>query len=69
MTVPKRRLSKMKGRQRRSHYHASVGALTLCPSCKQPIRPHSICIGCNTYRGRDFTKPVKEDDADKKKKS
>ena len=54
MTVPKRRLSKMKGRQRRSHYHASVSAATRCTKCGQPVRRHSICPGCFKYRNREF---------------
>jgi large subunit ribosomal protein L32 len=56
MTVPKRRLSKMKGRQRRSHYHAIVSAVTKCRECGHPVRPHSICPQCHRYRGRDFSR-------------
>jgi large subunit ribosomal protein L32 len=57
MTVPKRRLSKMKGRQRRSHYHALVPTLTKCVVCGNPVRPHSVCPSCTKYRGRMFAKP------------
>jgi large subunit ribosomal protein L32 len=58
MTVPKRRLSKMKGRQRRSHYHAIVAPLTKCVNCGEPIRPHCVCPECHTYRGRNFSRPT-----------
>lgn len=60
MTVPKRRLSKMKGRQRRSHYHASVAPVTRCSKCGSPVRLHSLCPECLKYRGRDFLKLVQE---------
>jgi ribosomal protein L32 len=44
----------MKGRQRRSHYHASVSTITLCTKCGNPIRRHSICPKCFKYRNREF---------------
>jgi large subunit ribosomal protein L32 len=57
MTVPKRRMSKMKGRTRRSHYHAVVPTLTKCRYCGHPHRPHAVCPNCNRYRGRSYEKP------------
>ena len=55
MTVPKRRLSKMKGRKRRTHYVAQgVTAPTLCDSCRALIAPHQVCPYCGDYRGKKF---------------
>ncbi|MDR1313593.1 MAG: 50S ribosomal protein L32 [Deltaproteobacteria bacterium] len=52
MAVPKRRLSKMKGRKRRTHYTAIVPTLSKCPKCKELITPHTACPFCGQYRGR-----------------
>ncbi|MDR1111605.1 MAG: 50S ribosomal protein L32 [Deltaproteobacteria bacterium] len=57
MTVPKRRLSKMKGRKRRTHYVAAVPAVVKCPVCRTPVRPHMVCPKCGEYRKRRFIKP------------
>jgi large subunit ribosomal protein L32 len=54
MTVPKRRLSKMKGRTRRSHDHALIPIVTKCFACGETISPHGLCPKCQTYRGRSF---------------
>ncbi|MDR2366967.1 MAG: 50S ribosomal protein L32 [Deltaproteobacteria bacterium] len=59
MTVPKRRLSKMKGRKRRTHYVATVPTLVKCPKCSAPMRPHNICEKCGEYRNRNYL-PAKE---------
>jgi large subunit ribosomal protein L32 len=60
MTVPKRRLSKMKGRKRRTHYVSSVPALTMC-SCGRVTRPHMVCLECGMYRKREIFKGPKEE--------
>ncbi|MDR1657650.1 MAG: 50S ribosomal protein L32 [Deltaproteobacteria bacterium] len=56
MTVPKRRLSKMKGRQRRSHYKAQSPTVVLCSRCSKPVQPHTVCPNCGQYRRRVFLK-------------
>ncbi|MDR0621980.1 MAG: 50S ribosomal protein L32 [Deltaproteobacteria bacterium] len=68
MTVPKRRLSKMKGRKRRTHYVAShAPSPAICPGCGQEIRPHTLCAACGTYRGRVIIAPKKEEEKEKGK--
>ncbi|MDR2612578.1 MAG: 50S ribosomal protein L32 [Deltaproteobacteria bacterium] len=52
MAVPKRRQSKMKGRQRRTHYTAISPTLSKCPKCGEFLRPHTACPTCGQYRGR-----------------
>ncbi len=54
MAVPKRKQSKMKGRQRRTHYTALTPTVTKCSQCGEPKRPHHICPHCGTYRGRQY---------------
>ncbi|MDR3204928.1 MAG: 50S ribosomal protein L32 [Deltaproteobacteria bacterium] len=54
MTVPKRRLSKMKGRQRRSHYHAITPTVVKCANCGAATLPHNVCPTCGVYRRRSI---------------
>ncbi|MDR1085144.1 MAG: 50S ribosomal protein L32 [Deltaproteobacteria bacterium] len=59
MAVPKRRMSKMKGRKRRTHYTALTPTVVTCASCGAPTRPHFACPSCGQYRGRQ-TRPAAE---------
>ncbi|MDR1080603.1 MAG: 50S ribosomal protein L32 [Deltaproteobacteria bacterium] len=69
MAVPKRRLSKMKGRKRRTHYTAISPTLSKCPKCNELILPHHACPHCGTYRGRVImtvrTKKTRDEDSGK----
>jgi len=56
MAVPKRKQSKMKGRQRRTHYKALAPTVVKCANCGEPKRPHHVCPHCGVYRGRQFLK-------------
>jgi large subunit ribosomal protein L32 len=58
MAVPKRKMSKMKGRQRRSHYKALTATVVKCANCGEPTRPHHVCGSCGVYRGRLIEKPA-----------
>jgi large subunit ribosomal protein L32 len=53
MALPKRRLSKTRGRKRRTHDKLSSPAISKCPNCGQPAQPHRLCPHCGQYRGRD----------------
>ena len=53
MAVPKRRKSKARRDQRRSHDALSAPARSECPQCNQPKAPHRVCPNCGTYRGRE----------------
>lgn len=52
MAVPKRKKSKSKRDMRRSHDHAKMPNVTLCPQCNEPVLPHHVCSQCGSYRGR-----------------
>ncbi len=52
MAVPKRKKSKSKRDMRRSHDHAKMSTVSLCPQCNEPVLPHHVCPQCGTYRGR-----------------
>jgi large subunit ribosomal protein L32 len=53
MAVPKRRKSKARRDQRRSHHALAAPARSECPQCHQPKAPHRACRNCGTYRGRE----------------
>ncbi len=52
MALPKTRISKARGRKRRTHYKASAVSVTECPQCNQAKMPHRACPNCGYYRGR-----------------
>ncbi len=56
MAVPKRKLSKMKIRNRHAANAYEGVQATFCPNCKQPVAPHTVCKHCGTYKGRQILK-------------
>lgn len=62
MAVPKQKISKARGRKRRTHYKTSAPTITLCPECQEPKLPHTACPECGTYKGRDVKPGMDEDD-------
>lgn len=53
MAVPKQHRSKSRQGQRRMHIHLKTPAFTNCKKCGTAILPHTVCINCGTYRGKD----------------
>lgn len=53
MAVPKRRTSKARRNQRRSHDAVGTPARATCEQCGEPKLPHRVCQNCGTYRGRE----------------
>ncbi|HBR17660.1 MAG: 50S ribosomal protein L32 [Deltaproteobacteria bacterium RIFCSPLOWO2_12_FULL_43_16] len=56
MPNPKKRHSKTRRNNRRSHDALSKPPLSLCPQCGEPKSPHHICLNCGTYKGREVIK-------------
>jgi large subunit ribosomal protein L32 len=52
MPLPKRRVSKTKKRQRRTHWKIQPPGLSKCPKCDEVVQPHRACPHCGHYRGR-----------------
>ncbi|MCK5331309.1 MAG: 50S ribosomal protein L32 [Candidatus Marinimicrobia bacterium] len=52
MALPKTRISKARGRKRRTHYKAASVSVMECPQCNQTKMPHRACPNCGYYRGR-----------------
>ncbi len=50
MAVPKKKVSRTRGRKRRTHYKASAPAASVCPRCGAPKLPHRACPECGYYR-------------------
>ncbi|HID97072.1 MAG TPA: 50S ribosomal protein L32 [Thermodesulfobacteriaceae bacterium] len=59
MAVPKRKVSRSRRGNRRSHDALRAPGLSTCPQCTESKPPHQACPHCGTYRGKNFTE--KED--------
>jgi large subunit ribosomal protein L32 len=56
MALPKRKTSRSRRGNRRSHDALPIQNLSTCPQCTEPKPPHRICPQCGTYRGKVFKK-------------
>lgn len=56
MSVPGKRLSRSKGRRRRSQQHTKKVALAVCVQCGKAVMPHRVCTNCGHYNGREVIK-------------
>lgn len=61
MAVPFRKVSNTRGRKRRTHYKISENTTTICPKCKEAVRPHRVCKKCGYYKGEQVVE-IKEKD-------
>jgi large subunit ribosomal protein L32 len=62
MAVPKHRVSKSRGRKRRTHQKVAVPTVAVCPECQEAKLPHAACPACGVYRGRNI---IAQPEADK----
>lgn len=53
MAVPFRKVSKTRGRMRRTHYKITANDTVKCPKCGEAVRPHRVCANCGTYKGKE----------------
>jgi large subunit ribosomal protein L32 len=53
MAVPFRKVSKTRGRKRRTHYKITANSTIACPKCNSEIRAHRICPNCGTYKNKE----------------
>ena len=56
MAVPKGKVSKSRGRKRRTHWKLSMPAITACPQCHQMKLAHRVCKHCGYYNGVQVVK-------------
>ncbi|MGD0652509.1 MAG: 50S ribosomal protein L32 [Verrucomicrobiia bacterium] len=52
MGVPKRRMSKMRLRTRKTANRPKAPQLSVCQQCGAGVRPHRVCPSCGYYKGR-----------------
>ena len=52
MAVPKKKTSKMKRDQRRSHHALTRTHAIVCSNCGEAVLRHRVCEGCGHYRGK-----------------
>jgi large subunit ribosomal protein L32 len=54
--LPKRRTSKSRQGERRSHLHITPVALVECSQCHEMRMTHRACPACGHYRGMEVLK-------------
>lgn len=71
MAQPKYKISKARGRKRRTHYKLKETNLVACKNCSTLKLPHQVCPNCGYYDGRKVElkkeKSEKESDSSKAK--
>jgi large subunit ribosomal protein L32 len=53
MAVPTQRHTKSRRDKRRMHIFLKEPVLVKCEKCGKPIKPHTVCLNCGYYRGRE----------------
>ena len=56
LAVPFRKVSKTRGRMRRTHYKIDANTTTTCQKCGSDVKPHRVCKNCGTYKGKEVVK-------------
>lgn len=71
MAVPKQRHTKSKRNRRRMHLFIKPTALSVCIKCKKAVLPHTVCLNCGSYKGKEivnvFSKLTKKEKKTKEK--
>ncbi len=53
---PKKRHSRARQGKRRNHIKLSQEQGIICPNCKTPTKPHTVCRNCGYYKGKEVKK-------------
>ena len=56
MAVPKKKRSRARRGNRRSHHSITPVNYSLCPHCNEPKLPHHVCLKCGMYKGMTIIK-------------
>ena len=54
--LPKRKISKQRKGNRRSHDAIKNPGLSICPTCKKEKAAHAVCPNCGSYKGTQVIK-------------
>jgi large subunit ribosomal protein L32 len=60
MAVPKKKHTKSRRNKRRGNIFLTPPALTICPKCKKPVLPHTVCFNCGYYKGVEVIDVLKK---------
>lgn len=52
MALPKSKISRQRGRNRRAHWKLSAPGIAKCPRCQSMKLSHRVCGNCGHYDGR-----------------
>lgn len=50
MAVPKQGHTRAKVGKSRMHKYITPVRLSICPKCKKPVLPHTVCFNCGYYK-------------------
>lgn len=50
------------------HLFLKAPFLTKCPKCGKPVLPHTVCLNCGYYKGREVIDVLKKLDRKERKK-
>jgi large subunit ribosomal protein L32 len=50
--LPKKKVSRRRRDNRRSHHALTPPSLINCPNCRRLVPPYQACPACGQYRGR-----------------
>ncbi len=56
MALPKGKVSRARGRKRRTHWKLELPTISACPQCKQMKLSHRVCKNCGYYNGVEVIK-------------
>ena len=59
MAVPKKKVSKAKGRSRIANWKATAPTLVECPQCHEMKLAHRVCKNCGSYKGKEVVASAK----------
>ena len=64
MAVPRKKVTRSRRDQRRSHLALVAQNMAECPNCGELKRAHHVCGACGHYDGREVVAAKPETDAD-----
>lgn len=53
MAVPRHSHTRSKVGKSRMHKNIKRVVLNICPKCKKPALPHTVCRNCGFYKGKE----------------
>lgn len=67
MGVPRQRLTKSRRNRRRANIFLKSPVLKNCEKCGKPVKPHTVCLNCGYYKGKEVIDVFKKLDKKERK--